>query len=180
MKVATIERIVRIQPIANTKLAYVFTTNQNYSICTIDEFNVRDKVVFIYKGALLPDIYNCQKYTRKGFVKGVCIQKHYSNGVIVQCTPNIVRYPPGYEVSYKIGITKYRGNGPKSLHPNFIQQLSGSYNEYKVDRNLFNDNLIKNTTHENSHTYQLDEIGTTLLVMWLCSPFYFLGSRFFN
>lgn len=186
MRIATIERVRRIQPIPNTTLVYVFTTNDNYSICHSHEFIQNDRVVYIHKGTYLPDAYNCDKYTRKGFVKGSTIQGHYSNGVIVEMPVELQKYPIGHEVSYRMGITKYRGDGPKN-HPNIIQTFRSNYHEYQVNKKLFSDESKYNrqseycqtTPTESINTIELDVIGTTILILWLMSPVYLYASRFY-
>lgn len=184
MRIATIERVLRIQLIPNTRLAYVFTTNNNYSICHNDEFHQNDRVVYIHKGTYLPDAYNCQKYTRKGFVKGTSIEGHYSNGVIVEIPEELLKYPIGHEVSYRMGITKYRGDGPKN-HINIIQTFRSNYHEYQVNKKLFSDDYnrqseyCQSTSTESINTIELDVIGTTILILWLMSPIYLYASRFY-
>ena len=189
MRIATIERVCRIQKIPNTLLVYVFTTNDNYSICHSNEFLQNDRVVYIHKGTYLPDAYNCDKYTRKGFVKGTSIQGHYSNGVIVEMPEELQKYPIGHEVSYRMGITKYRGDGPKN-HPNIIQSFRNNYHEYLVNKNLFakepeykqrSDYYVHEDVPEHEESCnpgELDLIGTTMMILWLMTPVY-LYTRFF-
>lgn len=228
MRIATVERVKRIEHIWKlhdndigynlgkiTDLVRVFTTNDLSSICKVNEFNVGDKVIYIHKGALLPDSYNCQKYTRKGFVCNATISGNYSTGVIVDCPADILRYPIGCEVSYRIGIPLWRGKGPK-YHQNIVKNFRKGYCEYIVNKSLFkydtpevilnrenwhlkneNRQLKKqnaalpesaNDTHPESvndtpssdvatHIIELGTAETSLLVLWLLSPLFFLYNR---